>query len=51
MTGLWQISGRSDLTHEERLALDLEYISKQSFMFDLSILVRTVPIVLRAEGR
>lgn len=51
MTGLWQISGRSYLTHEERLALDLEYISKQSFMFDLSILLRTVPIVLRAEGR
>ena len=51
MTGLWQISGRSYLTHEERLALDLEYIRKQSFMFDLSILLRTVPIVLRAEGR
>lgn len=51
MTGLWQISGRSSLSHAERLDLDLEYIRKQSLAFDLGILLRTIPTMLRADGR
>lgn len=50
ITGLWQISGRSDLSFERWMRLDLEYIDKWSLMLDLQILLRTVPAVLTARG-
>jgi len=50
MTGLWQISGRSDLTGEQAAELDLEYVRRRSFLFDLKILLLTVPAVLRRKG-
>ncbi|HLT18153.1 MAG TPA: sugar transferase [Thermomicrobiales bacterium] len=50
ITGLWQISGRSHTTFEEMVALDLEYIQRASFMTDLGILLRTVPVVLAQHG-
>jgi lipopolysaccharide/colanic/teichoic acid biosynthesis glycosyltransferase len=46
MTGLWQVSGRSRLSFQEALELDLEYVFRHSFLVDLLILVRTVPAVL-----
>lgn len=49
ITGLWQIRGRSELTFEEMVDLDIEYIQTWSLLSDLSILVRT-PIVV-ASGR
>ena len=50
MTGLWQVSGRSDLTYGERIALDLRYIRTRSFGGDLRLLARTVAVVLRRRG-
>ncbi|WP_232248582.1 sugar transferase [Streptacidiphilus rugosus] len=50
VTGLWQVSGRSDLPWEEMLRLDLHYVVHQSTLLDLAILCRTVPAVLTARG-
>ncbi len=50
ITGLWQVSGRSNLTFEDWVALDLKYIDEWSLALDLGILVRTVPVVLRGTG-
>jgi lipopolysaccharide/colanic/teichoic acid biosynthesis glycosyltransferase len=50
ITGLWQVSGRSELTLEEMIELDLEYARTRSFWLNLKILVRTVPAVLLARG-
>lgn len=45
MTGLWQVSGRSDLSWEESVRLDLRYVENWTFALDLQILVRTVRAV------
>ncbi|MBU2712765.1 sugar transferase, partial [Zooshikella harenae] len=50
MTGLWQISGRSQLNFEERVQLDLQYIENQSFWFDFKILLLTPIRVLEGRG-
>ena len=50
LTCLWQISGRSDLTFEEWMRLDLEYIDNWSLWLDLKIAVRTIPAVLFGRG-
>jgi lipopolysaccharide/colanic/teichoic acid biosynthesis glycosyltransferase len=50
MTGLSQVSGRSDLDWEESLDLDLRYIESWSFRLDLTLLVRTLSTVLRRRG-
>jgi exopolysaccharide biosynthesis polyprenyl glycosylphosphotransferase len=50
MTGLWQVSGRSELTFDEMVLLDLYYIENWSPALDLQIMVRTLPKVILAEG-
>jgi lipopolysaccharide/colanic/teichoic acid biosynthesis glycosyltransferase len=50
MTGLWQVSGRSDTSYAERVELDCRYIQDWSLRFDLSILARTPYAVLSAKG-
>ncbi len=50
MTGLWQVSGRSSLTFEEMVRLDIFYIENWSLGLDLSIIIRTVPAVVLAKG-
>jgi lipopolysaccharide/colanic/teichoic acid biosynthesis glycosyltransferase len=50
MTGLWQVSGRSDLTWEESLRHDLDYIDNWSMTLDLHILWRTVGAVFKGSG-
>ncbi len=50
ITGLWQISGRSNLSFEEMLFLDLYYIEHQSVFFDLEILFETLPTVFLGKG-
>jgi lipopolysaccharide/colanic/teichoic acid biosynthesis glycosyltransferase len=50
MTGYWQISGRSNLSFEEMVRLDLYYIENWSLSFDLKIILRTLGAVLRHEG-
>jgi lipopolysaccharide/colanic/teichoic acid biosynthesis glycosyltransferase len=50
MTGLWQVSGRSELTLEEMIALDVEYARSRSLWLNLRILARTVPVVFVGRG-
>jgi exopolysaccharide biosynthesis polyprenyl glycosylphosphotransferase len=50
MTGLWQISGRSDLGFREMVLLDLYYIEEQSILFDIEILAQTFPVVIFGRG-
>jgi Undecaprenyl-phosphate galactose phosphotransferase WbaP len=50
LTGLWQVSGRNDTTYEERVAYDEHYVHNWSVWLDLYILVRTIKVVITAEG-
>jgi exopolysaccharide biosynthesis polyprenyl glycosylphosphotransferase len=50
MTGLWQVSGRSDLSFDELVRLDFYYIETWSIWLDLTILARTIPVVLGRRG-
>ena len=50
ITGLWQVSGRSNLTFDEMVLLDLYYIENWSPLLDLRVLLRTVPVVLTGSG-
>ncbi len=50
VTGLWQVSGRSDVRYPERAFMDLDYIGNNSVAKDLRILLRTVPAVLGRKG-
>lgn len=50
ITGMWQVSGRSQLTFDEMVLLDLYYIENWSPVLDIQILLRTVPKVLLGEG-
>jgi len=50
ITGLWQISGRSDVDFDERLKLDVEYIERRSIGYDMRILLRTVLAVFTQHG-
>ena len=50
ITGLWQVSGRSDLTFDEMVLLDLYYVENWNFSLDVGILLRSMPAVLRGRG-
>ncbi|MGH2941740.1 MAG: sugar transferase [Solirubrobacteraceae bacterium] len=50
ITGLWQVSGRSQLSFDEMIALDLDYAREQTFWFNVRILMRTLPVVLLRRG-
>jgi exopolysaccharide biosynthesis polyprenyl glycosylphosphotransferase len=50
LTCIWQISGRSNLTFDQWLELDLEYISAWSLWLDFTILIKTIPVVLFSKG-
>ncbi|GAB4579940.1 MAG: sugar transferase [Anaerolineales bacterium] len=50
ITGLWQVSGRSDLSYKERVNLDMYYIRNWSIWLDLQILFQTIPVVLKGTG-
>jgi lipopolysaccharide/colanic/teichoic acid biosynthesis glycosyltransferase len=50
LTCLWQVSGRSDLSFEQWMQLDLEYIDSWSLVLDWQILLRTIPAILTARG-
>ena len=50
ITGLWQVSGRSDLSYEDRVRMDMHYVRNWSLWLDLQLLVQTIPAVLRARG-
>ena len=50
ITGLWQISGRSNLSYKERVALEESYVDKKSFLLDLKIILKTLPAIFFSKG-
>jgi exopolysaccharide biosynthesis polyprenyl glycosylphosphotransferase len=50
ITCIWQVSGRSEISFAQQVEMDIEYISTQSFLQDMTLLLKTVPAVLSARG-
>lgn len=50
LTGVWQVSGRSEINFKERIFLDYIYAVRKSIFYDLSIMFKTIPAVLRGKG-
>ena len=50
ITGLWQVSGRSDLDFDDLVRLDFLYLERWSVGLDLAIILKTLPAVMRARG-
>lgn len=50
ITGLWQVSGRSDLEFDERMRLDVEYVRNRGLLYDSWILLKTIGAVITARG-
>ena len=50
ITGLWQVSGRSNTTFEQRLEFDMEYNENKGFFYDMGLLTKTVGVVLNKDG-
>ena len=50
LTRLWQVSGRSNISFEDRVELDMEYYYKNSFWGDIKIILKTVTTVLKRKG-
>jgi exopolysaccharide biosynthesis polyprenyl glycosylphosphotransferase len=50
ITGLWQVNGRSDISYDERVRLDMYYIRNWTIWLDLQLILQTIPVVLRSKG-
>jgi lipopolysaccharide/colanic/teichoic acid biosynthesis glycosyltransferase len=50
ISGLWQVSGRAELSYAEMIRLDIEYVRRQSLWLDVRILAETVPIIFTGRG-
>lgn len=51
LTGLWQVSGRSDITsYEDRILLDEHYVDTHSLTLDMKIILKTIPVMLNSKG-
>jgi lipopolysaccharide/colanic/teichoic acid biosynthesis glycosyltransferase len=50
LTGLWQVSGRSDVAYEKRVRLDMQYIRNWNIWHDLYLLTQTIPAVIKGKG-
>lgn len=51
VTGLWQVSGRNDISYAERVALDVDYVDGMTFWRDLKLILKTVLVVVIPTGR
>lgn len=50
ITGLWQVSGRSDVSYDDRVRMDMHYIRNWNMWLDLQLLLQTIPAVLKGSG-
>lgn len=50
LTGVWQVSGRSDINFDKRVELDARYVQRRSILYDIWIMIKTVPAVLFGRG-
>ena len=50
ITGLWQVTARSQTSFDQMVLLDIKYIEKRSLLFDIVILLKTIPAVITGKG-
>lgn len=50
VTGLWQVSGRSEINFDKRVEMDAQYVKKRSLLYDFWIMLKTIPAVLSGRG-
>lgn len=50
LTGLWQVTGRSQINFDKRVEMDAKYVQKESILYDFWIMLKTIPAVLSGEG-
>lgn len=50
LTGVWQISGRSQINFDKRVEMDSSYVQKKSIFFDLWVMIKTIPAVILGKG-
>jgi lipopolysaccharide/colanic/teichoic acid biosynthesis glycosyltransferase len=50
ITGIWQVSGRSEINFDERVKMDAAYVQKKSVIYDLWLILKTIPAVLSGKG-
>lgn len=50
LTGLWQVTGRSEINFDKRVEMDARYVEKRSIIYDFWIILRTIPAVLSGKG-
>jgi lipopolysaccharide/colanic/teichoic acid biosynthesis glycosyltransferase len=50
LTGPWQVSGRSNINFDQRVRMDAEYALRRSFFYDIKIILKTIPAVIKADG-
>ena len=50
VTGLWQVSGRSEISFEKRVKMDATYVRRRSLFYDILIMLKTIPAVLSGKG-
>lgn len=50
ITGIWQVSGRSEINFDKRVRMDASYVQKRSIIYDLWLLLKTIPAVLTGKG-
>lgn len=50
LTGVWQVSGRSQISFEKRVGMDADYIQRKSIWYDFWIMLKTIPAVISGKG-
>lgn len=50
ITGVWQVSGRSNINFDKRVQMDANYVQKKSILYDIRLILRTIPVVLLGKG-
>lgn len=50
ITGVWQVSGRSNINFDKRVRMDAEYVQKKSILYDIQLILRTIPVTLLGKG-
>lgn len=50
LTGIWQVSGRNNMTYDQRIQLDERYVDSQNFWLDLILIIKTIPCMILGKG-
>ncbi len=50
LTGVWQVSGRSDINFDKRVEMEAQYVQRRSILYDLAIILKTLPAVISGKG-